>query len=423
MTKRENKLQLPSMAGPLWFALMLVASVAARGQDSATPDPHPSAAERTVHIHFLPPPIDGTISLGIYDAKGKLVRVLHREADINEFDIGTDALSTTWDGKDDADENLPAGKYSAHGFVVGDLGIEGVGFFFNDWVSADHSPRISRIRSLAMQDADLLLGVELVMQGNGHVFYDVAHKTMKLKDTDEPAPSPSPIPAELVPGAVDPVMTMPGRNGTRWVIDRTAKGGSATELKQFSASGEFLRRLTISANDPQPIAVAASMTEDKIYLLEENTAAQRVRGLSLLATKTEGGDQPVSDWKVDFEKSIIAHKDFSLVDGKPVASPPAGANAPAKVKIKLQPNPLVNDDRVTVELAIGFDEDGSFLKTEDGLPLCSISETPGLTRGLLAAHGSNALDVFQDDGALVEQFRVTGVDQMMGFDCGGFELK
>jgi len=376
-----------------------------------------------VHIHFLPPPIDGTISLGIYDAKGKLVRVLHREADINEFDIGTDALSTIWDGKDDAGENLPAGKYSAHGFVVGDLGIEGVGFFFNDWVSADDSPRVSRIRSLAMQDADLLLGVELVMQGNGHVLYDVAHKTMKLKDTDEPAPSPSPIPAELVPGAVDPVMTVPGRNGTRWVIDRTAKGGPATELKQFSASGEFLRRLTISANDPQPIAVAASMTEDKIYLLEENSAAQRVRGLSLLATKTEGGEQPVSDWKVDFEKSIIAHKDFSLMDGKPVASPPAGANAPAKVKIKLQPNPLVNDDRVTVELALGFDEDGSFLKTEDGLPLCSVSETPGLTRGLLAAHGSNALDVFQDDGALVEQFRVTGVDQMMGFDCGGFELK
>jgi hypothetical protein len=423
MTKKENKPQLPSVVGPLWLALMLVTTVTARGQDSATPDPHPSPVERTVHIHFLPPPIDGTISLGIYDAKGKLVRVLHREADINEFDIGTDALSTTWDGKDDAGETLPAGKYSAHGFVVGDLGIEGVGFFFNDWVSADDSPRISRIRSLEMRDAELLLDVELIMQGNGHVLYDIAHKTMKLKDADEPASSPSPIPAELVPGAIDPVMTVPGRNGTRWVIDRTAKGEPVTELKQFSAAGEFLRRLTISANDPQPIAVAASMTEDKIFLLEENSAIQRVRGLSLLATKTEGGEQPVSDWKVDFEKSIVVHKEFSLLDGKPVAAPPAGANAPAKVKIKLQPNPLVNDDRVTVELAIGFDEDGSFLKTEDGLPLCSISETPGLTRGLLAAHGSNALDVFQDDGAVVEQFRVTGVDQMMGFDCGGFELK
>ena len=423
MTKGKSEPQSINVVVPLWLALVLGVTFVARGQDSATPDPHPSPAERIVHIHFLPPPIDGTISLGIYDPKGKLVRVLHREADINEFDIGTDALSTTWDGKDDAGENLPAGKYSAHGFVVGDLGIEGVGFFFNDWVSADDSPRISRIRSLEMRDADLLLGVELIMQGNGHVLYDIAHKTMKLKDTDEPASSPSPISAELIPGAVDPVMTVPGRNGTRWVIDRTAKGEPVTELKQFSASGEFLRRLTISANDPQPIAVAAAMTEDKIYLLEENSAAQRVRGLSLLATKTEGGEQPVSEWKVDFEKSIVLHKDFSLVDGKPVASPPAGASAPAKVKIKLQPNPLVNDDRVTVELAIGFDEDGSFLKTEDGLPLCSVSETPGLTRGLLAAHGSNALDVFQDDGAVVEQFRVAGVDQMMGFDCGGFELQ
>ena len=78
---------------------------------------------------------------------------------------------------------------------------------------------------------------------------------------------------------------------------------------------------------------------------------------------------------------------------------------------------------MTVELAIGFDEDGSFLKTSDGLPLCSISETPKLIRGLLAAHGSSALDLFQDDGAVVEQFQVTGVDQMMSFDCGGFELK
>src|SRR5438309_11547546 len=87
------------------------------------------SAPRNVRISFLPPPLDGTISLGIYDAKGKLVRVLHREADINEFTIGSDALSTTWDGKDDAGENAPAGKYSARGFVVADLGIEGVGFF------------------------------------------------------------------------------------------------------------------------------------------------------------------------------------------------------------------------------------------------------------------------------------------------------
>ena len=392
------------------------------GQESPTPEATPSPAPtRNVRISFVPPPLDGTISLGIYDAKGKLVRVLFREADINELTIGHDALSTAWDGKDDAGENVPPGKYSAHGFVVGDLKIEGVGFFFNDWITSADAPRFSRIRSLAMRDEDLLLAVELVPPGAGHVLYDVASKATKLKDTDVDS-NASATPSETVAGDIDPIMTISGRNGTRWVIDRTEKGVSATELKQFSSSGEFLRRLPVSANDPQPKAVAASTTQDKIYLLEESGASQRIRGLSLVATKSEGAEQPVSEWKVDFEKWIFTHKDFSLVDGKPVASA-ASAEAAEKVKIKLQPNPLLNDDRVTVELAMGIDADGSFLKTIDGLPLCTISETPELVRALLAARGANVIDVFQDDSAVVEQFRVTGVDQMMSFDCGGFELK
>jgi hypothetical protein len=164
------------------------------------------------------------------------------------------------------------------------------------------------------------------------------------------------------------------------------------------------------------------MTEDKIFLLEENGVSQRVRGLSLVATKTEAAEQPVSEWKIDFEKWIWSHKDFSVVDGMPVASFPQ-SNSPEKVKVKLQPNPLLNEDRVTVELAVGLDGDGSFLRTADGLPLCTVSETQELVRALLSAHGANTVDVFQDDGAVVEQFRVSGLDQMMSFDCGGFELK
>ena len=407
---------------PLRAVLVLVGCAALlHGQESPTPESPPSPAPaRNVRISFVPPPVDGTISLGVYDAKGKLVRVLFREADINEFTIGHDALSTAWDGKDDAGENVPPGKYSAHGFVVGDLKIEGVGFFFNDWITSADAPRFSRIRSLAMRDEDLLLAVELVPPGAGHVLYDVASKTTKLKDTDADS-NASATPSATVAGDIDPIMTISGRNGTRWIIDRPEKGASTTELKQFSSSGEFLRCLPVSASDPQPKAVAASMTQDKIYLLEESGASQRIRGLSLVATKSEGAEQPVSEWKVDFEKWIYAHKDFSLVDGKPVAA--ASAEAVEKVKIKLQPNPLLNDDRVTVELAMGIDADGSFLKTMDGLPLCTISETQELVRALLTARGANAIDVFQDDSAVVEQFRVTGVDQMMSFDCGGFELK
>jgi hypothetical protein len=394
---------------------LLIASALACANAQESPSPSPSAAPRSIRVSFVPPPLDGTISLGVYDAKGKLVRILFREADINEFTIGSDALSTSWDGKDDAGENVPPGKYSAHGFVVGDLKIEGVGFFFNDWISSAESPRFSRIRSLAMHDENLLFAVDLVPPAAGHVLYEVADKTVKLKDTDaDSTPSES---------AHDngPIATVPGRDGSRWVIDRTEKGASTIEVKQFSSKGDFLRRLPVSPNEPQPKAIAASLTEDKIYLLEEDSARQRVRGLSLAATKTEGSEQPVSEWKVDFEKSIVIHPEFSVVDGKVAAA--SHGTSPETVKIKLQANPLLNDDRVTVEMMVGYDGDGSFLKAADGLPLCTISETQELRRALLWLHDANALDVFQDDGAVVEQFRVSGVDQMMSFDCGGFELK
>ena len=154
--------------------LLLSLAVTAPGQESVTPEPSPS--KRSVRITFLPPPLDGTISLGIYDAKGKLVRVLHREADINEFNIGTDALSTTWDGKDDAGENVPAGKYSAHGFVVGDLKIEGVGFFFNDFVTADDSPRIRHFRNVRRENNELRLEADLLGDERATLVCDLSGK-------------------------------------------------------------------------------------------------------------------------------------------------------------------------------------------------------------------------------------------------------
>ncbi len=409
---------------PKTIALALLAVALARNlaaQDSPSPSPAESVPPpaRNIRVSFVPPPLDGTISLGIYDAKGNLVRVLFREADINEFKIGNDSLSTTWDGKNDAGENVPAGKYSAHGFVVGDVKIEGVGFFFNDWITAPDGPRFSRIRSISMDNSNLLLSVDLVPPGNGHVLYDVADKTVKLKDTDNDDVAPSPSAGNSL--EVDPIAAVPGRDGSRWVIDHVVKGSRELEVKQYSSSGELLRRLPPSPNGPQPKSLAVPKDADTIYLLEEGENGQRVRALTLAATKTEGADQTVSEWKVEFEKSITPHKEFSIVDGKPV--PTATTAAPEKVKIKLQANPLLNDDRVTVELTMGHDADGSFLKSTDGLPLCSISETPSLVRALVVSRGGNALYVFQDDGAVVEQFRVTGADQMMSFDCGGFELK
>jgi hypothetical protein len=207
--------------------------------ESVTPSPvaeqTPSASPaRSVRISFVPPPLEGRISLGIYDAQGKLVRVLHQEADLNEFKIGADALVTQWDGKNDDGEDLPAGKYHARGYLIGLLKVE--------------------------------------------------------------------------------------------------------DLSQ----------------------TAASPTEN---------------------------------------------------------------NSSANVRVKLTPNPLANDKRAIVELAAGFDSDGSFLKTNDDLPLFTVNESPNLTRVSIMKKGDKSVDIWQTDGASSHQFRISNVDQMMAFDCGEFELK
>jgi hypothetical protein len=91
------------------------------GQETPAPTPTPPSASmpsvaRTVRISFLPPPLEGTISLGVYNEWDQLVRVLHQEARLDEFTVGADALTTKWDGKDD-DDRICAAKYQAHGYL------------------------------------------------------------------------------------------------------------------------------------------------------------------------------------------------------------------------------------------------------------------------------------------------------------------
>src|ERR1051326_1925597 len=132
---------------------VLLALATGRAQESPAPTPAPaqssspasSVPPRSIPLRFALPPLDGTISLGIYDAAGKLVRVLHREDGVADFTAGNDALETVWDGNDDDEKPLPNGKYSARGYVVGPLQVEGIDYFFNSWGRAETSPPIVRL--------------------------------------------------------------------------------------------------------------------------------------------------------------------------------------------------------------------------------------------------------------------------------------
>src|SRR5215472_1751269 len=95
---------------------------------SPTPEQTPSPSPvRSVRISFVPPPMEGTISLGIYDQNGRLMRVLHQNAQLQDFVIGADALMARWDGKDDSYQDLPAGRYHARGYLIGQLKLEDLG--------------------------------------------------------------------------------------------------------------------------------------------------------------------------------------------------------------------------------------------------------------------------------------------------------
>ena len=372
--------------------------------------------KKSVRISFLPPPLDGTISLGIYDSSGHLVRVLEREAELEDFEIGQDALSTTWDGKNDNDEPCPPGKYHARGFAVATADVDGVGYFFNDWVTDDESLRIMKISSLAMANGLPVLSVKVPGESVSTAMLDATGKVAATgtgefhseKCHAEPEP----------PQIVDPISCDSGKDGTRWIIDRVAPGSPQSEVEQFSRAKELLRRMSIPENEPQPREIVASKDADIIFLLEENGPTQRLRSLTLTP---QAKDKNHSDWKVDYEKSIVAHKSFAIDNGKPVIS---GGKAPnEKMTVKLMANPLKHEARDNLDLVVGYDEDGSFLKTADGLPLVSISDTKNLTRIVLSARSENSIDVFQDDDAVVEQFRLDELDKIMSFDCGEIELK
>lgn len=414
------------------FATILLANTAP-AQDtptpSATPAPSPSVTapppnERKVHLRFVPPLIDGKISLGIYDANGKLVRVLEREAETEDFTAGDDALETDWDGKDDAGADLPPGKYHARGFLIGSLAVEGIDYFFNDWVTDDNSPHLKKIERLAFDGKELHLFGE---QANGEkiaALFDPATKLLRAAT----APSTAASPAPNVPAAASVVALVdaaPGKDGTLWVIDHVAKDAPALEVKQIAGDGKILRRLAYAPNDPAPKAIAASTSEDRIFVLEENASLQRVRELTLLSTQVGSTEKPaISDWKVAFEAAITAHANFAIENSTLVAAPKTpNANAPGKLTQDLKQNPLRADKSDKVEIVIGFDHEGSYLQTADGLPLCAVSDTPHLTRALLRAKSASSIDVFQDDGAVVEQYRVSNTDQLFAFDCGDFALK
>lgn len=431
-----RKYWLRTLCALFFFILHPSSFILSQEAPATTPKPG-------VRLQFVPPPMEGTISLGIYDGSGKLVRALHREAEVQSdvFGKALNGLITSWDGKNDAGEAMPAGKYYARGFMVGDIGSDGEAMHGNDWVTEDSPGRIKRIQT-----------IEATEQGLLHINYEtengVGLSETRIFVSGMDKPKPAGITTRVSEGKLfikkadeekevpladgdTPLDASAGFGDTVWAI---VKSGSTTEVHAYSAEGEFIRRLTYLADEPVPRSIKASPSGPVIHLLEENAQMQRVRTLKLKSTpapQSSGSQGQIPEtvpatslWETTFSKTITfsdtldrARGLLKFPDGKPF-------EPQDKIKLSLLPNPLVQDKPGTVEISAGIDKEGSFLKTTDGLLLKRISDTPNLKWAVIGRQpGSKIVVLFQSDGAVVEEYRITRSANMMAFDCGDFEFE
>lgn len=372
---------------------------------------------RGVRLQFLPPPMDGAISMGIYDAAGNLVRVLHRfeSVDSPRFEKALNGLVTIWDGTDNAGEPLPPGKYSARGYSVGDLVVEGLEILANDWAEHAETAPATKITGIAWEPAPEGAGERFVVTfetavGNGAAaitpggeISTAAQEAAVVASPFAQADSPAP------PHAT-------GLNGTAWAIEHAEAG---PVVVQRAPSGELLRALAPEPGGPPPVAIAASLLSETIAVLSRDAREQLVRVLRLSGTAVDG----ISTWEETFRRSIRAAPDAAAVadllrfpDGSPFLPQ-------ERMQISLRYNEMEGNRPGSVEVEIVAEESGAVLRASDGLPLAQLTERSGILWVAAAkVPGAKSVLFFESDGVVVEAFLVRKPANMMAFDLGDFHF-
>ncbi|HWL54528.1 MAG TPA: FlgD immunoglobulin-like domain containing protein [Chthoniobacteraceae bacterium] len=385
-----------------------------------------AAQAEKVQIEFLPPPMEGTLSLGIYNAQGKLVRTLHEEATLDAFTIALNGLITYWDGKDDQGAELPSGRYTARGYRVGEFKVEGVGFSGNDWIDHPDEPRLRRIeRIAALSDRELLIEGKVPGRDDSLLFLATPEQAAPAQPAPEAAPAPAAEAARsdwtLAPapeGTLFPASTAAAHPGPSPTVIWLLQGSTLLQL----INGESGHTIEVqNSEDPSPTQLALSPSAHALFVLDENDSLQRLWGL-LFPQPAAAPDEAEALFikTIHFSHTLAAAADLlKFSDGKPVDIVETHPVQPIH-------NPLLKAKKPPrITLRASFDKGGSYLATTDGLILDRISETPHLLWAALgrASKKDSEIIVYESDGAAIAEFRVSGLDRIMSFNAGDFEWK
>jgi len=200
-----------------------------------------------------------------------------------------------------------------------------------------------------------------------------------------------------------------GMPGTFWFV---GSENDAPFVGQASFAGEILRTLRPVAGDPKPEKIRASRTAEKFAVIESLPGLQRLRVMA----RAEGGE-----WTIEWERTLRESANFGFADGKPVADASRAAQD-KEIRLRLKENPLTGKhDFLTLHAE--SDASGSRLVSPDGLPLVEVSTRNDVRR--VAIHRGDKPDtlrLLQGNGSFVEEFSISGLDDILPLDAGGIDL-
>jgi len=200
-----------------------------------------------------------------------------------------------------------------------------------------------------------------------------------------------------------------GMPGTFWFV---GEENEAAFVGQAAFGGEILRVLRPASEDPKPEKIRASRTAEKFAVLESLRGLQRLRVMA----RSEAGE-----WMIEWERAILNFTNFGYVEGKPCADA-HGAPQSKDMRFRLKENPLTGQkDFLTIRAV--FDGSGSRLVSPDGLPLVEVSTRGDLRRtDIRRGDSAGSLRLLQGNGLFVEEFSITGIDDIFPLDAGDVEL-
>lgn len=390
-----------------------------------------AASQMHVSITFLPPPMErATISLGVFDAKGKLIRVLRSEATEKDFRIALNGFVVDWNGHDDAGKTVPHGEYRVRGYAVRPPVVEGIASLGNDWLDEDYLPRIKHLQSISlMQSGEIQLNCRIVDGKVGlYAFNDdagtwrlpgpmemfsggsVPHATILadslnieaiagLKQADilvhrgqawrVEMGKPEKIELGLPSDSVIVDITKSRSHGW-WLIVKSMTT-AALELVELDAENKPRRAMDLSLPPGvSDVRILADQELDRLFLHESGPKFSRFRVLELEsaeatpkpaddtpaspATETPSESEPPTEsiWKEIYSRAIT---NCDTYEAAHAAFPElAGSAQVPSISIALGHNPLERKGAKRLDVTVACDAKGTVLKSLDGLPLARLTE-------------------------------------------------